>query len=51
MIRHIASIAEVVDDIESAVQLYHDILGVEVEHKSGSGYGVVQIQGIPHFGL
>ena len=35
MIRHVSGIAEVVDDIEAAVQFYRDILGLEVEHESG----------------
>ena len=51
MIRHVSGIAEIVDDIEAAVQFCRYILGLEVEHESGSGYGVVQIPGVLHFGL
>ena len=37
MIRPVSGIAEVVDDIETAVLFYRDVLGLEAEHKSGSG--------------
>lgn len=51
MIRHLAGIAEVVDDIDAAVRFYRDVLGLNVEHELGSGYGLVQMPGILHFGL
>lgn len=51
MIRHIAGIAEIVDDIEAAVRLYRDVLGLYVEHEEGSGYGLIHVSGILHFGL
>ena len=51
MIRHLAGIAEVVDDMEAAVKFYRDVLGLNVEHESGTGYGLVQMPGILHFGL
>jgi catechol 2,3-dioxygenase-like lactoylglutathione lyase family enzyme len=51
MIRHVAGIAEVVDDIDAAVQFYRDDLGLEVNHDPGESYATVAISGIPHFGI
>ena len=51
MIRHVAGVAEVVDDIEAAVHFYRDHLGLEVSHESGETYATVSISGIPHFGI
>jgi catechol 2,3-dioxygenase-like lactoylglutathione lyase family enzyme len=51
MIRHLAGIAEVVDDMDAAVLFYRDVLGLKVEHEEGSGYGLVHMPGILHFGL
>ena len=51
MIRHLAGIAEVVEDMEGAVEFYRDVLGLDVEYEAGSGYGLVKMPGILHFGL
>lgn len=51
MIRHISSIAEIVDDINKTVQFYRDVLGLEVDHEPGSGYAVVKVEGTLHFGI
>jgi catechol 2,3-dioxygenase-like lactoylglutathione lyase family enzyme len=51
MIRHVASIAEIVEDVDTAVHFYRDALGLEVEYEPGSGYGLVQVDGTLHFGL
>lgn len=51
MIRHIASIAEIVDDLEETIRFYRDILGLEVEHEAGSGYALVKVGGTLHFGI
>ena len=51
MIRHVAGVAEVVDDIEAAVRFYRDDLGLEVNHEPGESYATVLISGIPHFGI
>ena len=50
MLRHLASIAEVVEDFDAAVRLYRDILGlqVEVHHE---GYADVTVPGTLHFGI
>lgn len=51
MIRHVAGIAEVVEDVAFAVRFYTDVLGLSVEHQEGSGYAVVDIPGVLHFGI
>jgi catechol 2,3-dioxygenase-like lactoylglutathione lyase family enzyme len=51
MIRHVAGIAEVVDDIEAAVRFYRDDLRLEVNHEPGESYATVSVSGIPHFGI
>ena len=51
MIRHVASIGEIVEDIDAAVHFYRDVLGLRVEHTEGSGYGQVEVAGTLHFGL
>ena len=50
MLRHLASIAEVVEDFDAAVRLYRDTLGLEVEiyHE---GYAVATVPGTLHFGV
>ena len=51
MIRHVSSIAEVVEDVEAAITFYRDVLGLEVEADPEQGYGLVKIDGVFHFGL
>ena len=51
MIRHIASIAEIVDDLEETIRFYREVLGLEVEYEPGSGYALVKVEGTLHFGL
>jgi hypothetical protein len=51
MIRHVAGIAEVVDDIEAAVRHYREDLHLEVKHELGEGYATVSISGVQHFGI
>jgi catechol 2,3-dioxygenase-like lactoylglutathione lyase family enzyme len=51
MIRHVAGIAEIVDDLEAAVRFYREALGLGVETKEGGGYAEVRIAGVLHFGL
>src|SRR5688572_6081220 len=48
MIRHVAGIGEIVEDVEAAAEFYRG-LGLEVNVENG--YGVVQIPGVMHFGL
>lgn len=51
MIRHVASIAEIVDDFEAAVQFYREALGLTVEPKPDANYADVLVDGVTHFGI
>lgn len=51
MIRHLAGLAEIVEDLEAAVRFYRDVLGLAVEVKDPSGYAEVKLAGVLHFGL
>ena len=51
MIRHIASIAEIVDDVAAGVAFYRDVLGLEVEWAEGTGYATAKVAGVAHFGI
>jgi len=51
VIRHLSSIAEIVDDFEAAVRFYRDVLGLPVEVHASGGYAVVQVGGVLHYGL
>ena len=51
MIRHLAGIAEIVDDMEAAVSFYRDDLGLEVDDSVSADYASVKIPGVIHFGL
>jgi predicted enzyme related to lactoylglutathione lyase len=51
MFRHVAGIAEIVEDIEAAVTFYRNVFQLVVEHEEGSGYADVKISGVLHFGI
>ena len=51
MIRHLAGIAEIVDDLSAAVSFYRDDLGLEVDTSDSVDYASVKIPGVVHFGL
>ncbi|KAA3645460.1 MAG: hypothetical protein DWQ07_13410 [Chloroflexi bacterium] len=51
MIRHLAGLAEVVDDVGKAVSFYRDVLGLPVKHEEGAEYVEVEIEGILHYGI
>lgn len=51
MIRHVGSIAEIVDDFEAAVRFYRDALGLTVEPTPDMNYADVVVDGVPHFGI
>ena len=51
MIRHVAGIAEIVEDFDAAVRFYRDVLGLEVTEPIGEGYTLVKVPGTLHFGL
>lgn len=49
MVRHIAGIAEIVEDVEAAARFYEG-LGLSVRRGEG-GYATVETPGVLHFGL
>ena len=51
MIRHVASIAEIVDDIDAAARFYRDVLGIPLEWEQGATYVDVKLPGILHFAI
>lgn len=51
MVRHIAGIAEIVEDIEAAVRFYRDVLGLEVRREADAPYATVEVPGVLHFGI
>ena len=51
MIRHLAGIAEIVDDLEAAVKFYRDVLGLKVDTSEADDYASVEIPGVIHFGI
>jgi lactoylglutathione lyase len=51
MIRHLAGIAEIVDDFEGALRFYRDVLGLAIEEKEPGAYAEVKLTGVLHFGL
>jgi catechol 2,3-dioxygenase-like lactoylglutathione lyase family enzyme len=51
MIRHIAGVGEIVDDVDAAVAFYRDVLGLEVEYDGNGDYADVKVSGIAHYGL
>ena len=51
MIRHVAGIAEIIEDIDAGVRFYREVLGLGVQHEPGSGYAIVEVPGVLHFGI
>jgi catechol 2,3-dioxygenase-like lactoylglutathione lyase family enzyme len=51
LIRHVAGIAEIVDDLDAAIRFYRDSLGLEVKPTPDGNYADVVVDGVPHFGL
>ncbi len=51
MIRHLAGIAEIVEDVDAAVKFYRDVLGLTVKRDADSGYATIELPGILHFGI
>lgn len=50
MLRHFASVAEIVEDVDAAVSFYRDALSLPVE-RLDEGYALVNIPGMLHFGV
>lgn len=51
MIRHVAGVGEIVEDVDAAVAFYRDVLGLEVEYDGEGAYADVKVSGIAHYGL
>jgi catechol 2,3-dioxygenase-like lactoylglutathione lyase family enzyme len=51
MIRHVAGIAEIVDDVDAAVHFYREVLGFAVQREPGAPYAEASVPGILHFGI
>jgi lactoylglutathione lyase len=51
MIRHVAGVGEIVEDVEAAVAFYRDVMGLEVEYDGEGSYADVKVAGIAHYGL
>lgn len=51
MIRHVSSVAEVVEDVNAALKFYCDTLGLKVRKRYSDDYAVVEVPGILHFGV
>ena len=51
MIRHVAGVGEIVEDVEAAVAFYRDVMGLEVEYDGAGSYADVKVAGIAHYGL
>lgn len=51
MIRHAAGLAEIVDDVESAVRFYTDVLGLAVKQRHSAEYVILELPGVLHFGI
>jgi catechol 2,3-dioxygenase-like lactoylglutathione lyase family enzyme len=51
MVRHLAGVAEIVEDVPAALAFYRDTLGFEVKQQMGDDYAVVAVPGILHFGI
>ena len=51
MLRHVASLAEIVEDVNEALKFYRDVLGLEVVQQEGDDYALLAAPGVPHFGI
>ncbi len=51
MLRHIAGLAEIVEDVNEALIYYRDVLGLTVEQQNGDDYAIISAPGVLHFGI
>jgi catechol 2,3-dioxygenase-like lactoylglutathione lyase family enzyme len=51
MLRHLAGLAEIVDDFSAALAFYRDTLGLEIKQQMGDDYALVSVPGVFHFGI
>ena len=51
MLRHMAGVAEIVEDVNEALAFYRDVLGLEVKQQDGDDYAMIEVPGVLHFGI
>lgn len=51
MLRHVAGLAEIVENVDEALSFYRDVLGMTVEQRANDGYAMLAVPGILHFGI
>lgn len=51
MLRHIAGLAEIVEDVNEALVFYRDVLGLTVEKHDSDDYAMLSVPGVLHFGI
>ena len=51
MIRHVAGMAEIVEDVPAALRFYRDVLGLEVKDQVADDYAILVVPGVLHFGV
>ena len=51
MLRHLAGVAEIVEDLDAAIAFYEGTLGLEVTQRMEDDYAMLSIDGVLHFGL
>ncbi|MCP4784920.1 MAG: hypothetical protein GY903_29015 [Fuerstiella sp.] len=51
MIRHVAGVAEIVEDVNEALKFYCDTLGLSLKERSGDDYAVILVPGVMHLGI
>ena len=51
MVRHLAGVAEIVEDVPAAVAFYRDTFGFKIKQQMGDDYVVFDVPGILHFGV
>jgi len=51
MIRHLAGLAEIVEDVDAAVDFYTGVLGLELEKRMNQDYAILKAPGVLHFGV
>ena len=51
MLRHLASVGEIVDDVEAAVRFYRDVLGLSLDYEEGAEYVQVEMPGVLHYAI
>ena len=51
MLRHVAGLAEIVEDVNQAVAFYRDVMGLQLEQQNGDDYAMFSVPGVLHFGV